>query len=202
MKVTLENLRIATDRWMNPILLKELRATFRGWKFLAVHCGFLALLCIALVVVILSLSDVARIQPWRIGQGIHQVFMSGMALAILLILPAFASTAVVTEREQNTFELLQTTSLEPHVVVRGKFLASMTYSAVFLFSSLPVGVLAFLYGGVTVVNLLLAVGHHEHLLHIHLRPRPHQPHGPDGYGRIRPRPGLYPRGVLPRPPRG
>ncbi|MHC4600229.1 MAG: ABC transporter permease, partial [Planctomycetota bacterium] len=156
MKITLEALRNGTDRWMNPILLKELRATFRGWKFLAVHLGFLALLSIALVVVILSLSDVARIQPSRIGQGIHQVFLGGIALAIVLILPAFASTALVTEREQNTLELLQTTSLKSRVIVRGKFLASMTYTAVFLFSALPVGVLAFLYGGVTVGNLAVA----------------------------------------------
>jgi hypothetical protein len=141
---------------MNPILLKELRATFRGWKFLAVHLGFLALMSIGLVVVILSLSDVARTQPSRIGQGIHQVFLCGSAMAILLILPAFASTALVTEREQNTFELLQTTSLNSRAIVRGKFLASMTYTTVFLFSALPVGVLAFLFGGVTVGTLALA----------------------------------------------
>ncbi|MHC4777641.1 MAG: hypothetical protein ACYTFG_03575, partial [Planctomycetota bacterium] len=120
MKVTLESLRVASDRWMDPILLKELRTTFRGWKFLAVHGGFLMLMAIALVVVILSLSDIARIQPSAIGQWIHQVFLAGMGLAILFILPAFASTALVSEKEQNTVELLLTTALKPRAVVRGK----------------------------------------------------------------------------------
>ncbi|MHC5080913.1 MAG: ABC transporter permease, partial [Planctomycetota bacterium] len=158
MNWTLDNLRVATDRWINPILLKELRATFRGWKFLAVHAGFLGLMAIALIVVILSLSEVSRIQPATIGLSIHQVFLVGMGLAILFVLPAFASTAIVTEREQNTFELLQTTSLDAAGVIRGKFLASMVYSMIFLISSLPVGALAFLYGGISVTNLAVAYG--------------------------------------------
>lgn len=144
----------ALDRWNDPILLKELRATFRGWKFLAVHTGFLGLMAVALVVVILALSDEARAQPALVGRGVHQIFIAGMGLAVVFVLPAFASTTIVAEREGDTFELLQTTTLTPTAVIRGKFLAAMVYSTVFLFSSLPVGAIAFLFGGVTVTNLL------------------------------------------------
>jgi len=155
---TLDTLRVAMDGWLDPVLLKELRSTFRGWKFFAVHTGFLGLMAVALIIMVLSMSDVASLQPARIGQAIHQLFLMGMGLAILLVLPAFASTAIVSEREQNTFGLLQATSLSPASIIRGKFLASMVYSTVFLFSSLPVGALAFLYGGITVVNLASAYG--------------------------------------------
>jgi hypothetical protein len=158
MAFTMEDFRRAADRWTNPILLKELRATFRGWWFLAVHTAFLGLLAIAVVIVVLAFGDEGNVQPARVGRWLHQVYVAGLALAAVSILPSFASTALVSEREQNTFEMLQTTTLDPAAVIRGKFLAAMVYTALFLFSSLPVWAVAFLYGGVAVTNLVAAFG--------------------------------------------
>jgi hypothetical protein len=156
--LTLERWRLATDRWTNPILLKELRATFRGWWFLAVHTAFLGVLSLAVVIAILSFGDEAELQPSTVGRWLHQIYVAGLALAAVTILPSFASTALVTEREQNTFEMLQTTTLAPAAVVRGKFLASMVYAALFLVSSLPVWAVAFLFGGVGIGNLAASFG--------------------------------------------
>ncbi len=148
---------IATDRFLNPILQREIRGTFRGVKFLAILVVLLLLLGASLLVAAAALMQTRGIvNPMHVGGMIHAVFFLGMSLVILFIMPSFAATSVVSERERDTADLLKTTALSDGSIVRGKFLAAMAYATILLAAALPLGSISFLFGGVTIANLAAA----------------------------------------------
>ncbi len=149
-----ERIETALDRFINPILQREIRGTFRGIRFLLVLVLFLLVLGTAVLVAAGAvIQRRALVNPAEIGGTIHAVFFSALSLSLLFILPAFAATSLVSEKEKDTSDLLRITSLSEGAIVRGKFLASMAYAIVFLAAALPLGSVSFLFGGVTVSNL-------------------------------------------------
>ncbi len=80
---------------------------------------------------------------------------------ILLITPALTAGAISGERERQTLDLMMTTRLKPGQLVRGKLMSSFSTVLLLMISSFPVLSLVFIYGGVTlwdVVQLLLSYG--------------------------------------------
>jgi ABC-type transport system involved in multi-copper enzyme maturation permease subunit len=150
-----ERAEVHLDRVLNPILHREIRGTFRGLRFLFVLMGLLGLVSLSLLIGLgASASREVFINPAEIGGRIHTIFLAVLFFTLLFILPTFASTSIVSEDEKNTHDLLRTTTLSEWSIVWGKFLASMAYAIVFLTASLPLGSISFLFGGVTVGNLL------------------------------------------------
>jgi ABC-type transport system involved in multi-copper enzyme maturation permease subunit len=152
-----QRLAEAADRALNPILHREIRGTFRGTKFLLVLTGLLLVIAVALVVAIMAItSRTGIVSPAKVGASIHAVFLGVLSVAVLFILPAFAATSMVTEEEKNTRDMLRSTTLSEPSIVWGKFLAAMAYAVVFLFAALPLGSVSFLFGGVSVQNLVVS----------------------------------------------
>lgn len=143
-----------TSRWVaTPILVKELRATFRGWRFFAAHATILSIFALILLITLVVWITEPDPNPSAIGRVVFAMFIVFQAVLVALVLPAFGCTSVVGEKERKSFDLLLTTTLSPAEIVWGKFTATMAYSLLFLVSTLPLVTVAFLFGGISLFDL-------------------------------------------------
>ena len=74
---------------------------------------------------------------------------------ILFMLPSLTAGSISGEREHRTLDLMLTTKLTPRRIVTGKVITSLTTIGILVVSSLPILALVFVYGGVTISNILL-----------------------------------------------
>jgi ABC-type transport system involved in multi-copper enzyme maturation permease subunit len=77
-------------------------------------------------------------------------------LLIIFIAPAFTAGAITGERERKTYDLLQTTLLPNPSFITGKLESSLGYILLLLLAAIPLQSIAFLFGGVTELELVLA----------------------------------------------
>jgi ABC-type transport system involved in multi-copper enzyme maturation permease subunit len=132
---------------MNPILHRELTTLTRSWKSNFLLWSYLLLLAGLLLIL------------WP-GSGIHSVaaagskkifslFFSVNLTLLILLVPAFAATAITSEREGQTYGALFTTLLTPFEIMTGKLLAAVTMLLALVALSLPIGAVCALTGGVS-----------------------------------------------------
>jgi len=129
--------------FFNPILEKELRGTARSLRFFLFILSFVFIACIPLLVIAADLN----FNRSGAGKELFDAMFTIQAVCIALAIPAYACTAVSSERQRRTFDLLRITSLKPWEILWGKFVAIMSYILVFIFAFLPLVAICFLYGG-------------------------------------------------------
>ena len=134
-----------SDR-LNPILVKETRQALKSRQF---TITFMLLLVVAwLISVIGAVWAGPDLEFGTAGRGLFAYYYFALVFAVLLVVPFNAFRSMITERDQNTYELLSISSLTPGQIVRGKLSSSMTqvliyYSAIapfIAFTSLLQGV--------------------------------------------------------------
>jgi len=76
---------------------------------------------------------------------------------VTFIAPSFTAGAISGERERQTYALLRTTLLPASRLVIGKLISALSYVLLLLLAAIPLQSLAFLFGGVTEVEIVLAV---------------------------------------------
>jgi ABC-2 type transport system permease protein len=148
------------ERAFNPIMLKELRASLRGLRFFMAHliilCLFAAGLLIAFVAMIPSrpggYDDPG--DPSRVGRDVFKITQLLQLGVAFLVVPGLAATSISSERESLTHDLLLTTTMTARQIVWGKFTAAMTQAFTIFVSMVPLVSLCFLFGGVTVYQIL------------------------------------------------
>lgn len=138
----------------NPVWIRELKQSARLQRtpiILAVLTGMVALL-------IASIGGVwsTTAAPAQVGVVVYHVFFSLSFWVVAMLGPAVAAATIASERSGGTWEALLLTGLSPAGIARGKFLASLTYISLYVVMLAPVGGLAFLFGGVTPGEVLLA----------------------------------------------
>lgn len=74
-------------------------------------------------------------------------------LLLMFIMPALTSGSISGERERQTLELLFTTKMSSKDIILGKLLSAVEQLMVLVASSLPVVLLAFVYGSVDFLDL-------------------------------------------------
>ena len=148
------------ERAFNPIMLKELRGSLRGTRFFVSHLVILCLFAAGLLLAFLSLipSQTGRYDdpgdPSVVGHSVYlitQLLQLGVAF---LVVPGLAATSISSERESLTHDLLLTTTMTARQIVWGKFTAAMTQAFTLFISMVPLVSLCFLFGGVTVYQIL------------------------------------------------
>jgi hypothetical protein len=138
-----------------PILLRQLRADFRKNRFFLSHLTCLSILGVTLIVMIANKTE-SQLSAAQVGRDLFNAFFLLMYLIILVIFPAFSATAFAEERSSSTIDLLLTTTLRPTEIVWGKFLASTAYCMVYVIASIPLLSITFLFGGVSLSEVLWA----------------------------------------------
>ncbi len=140
----------------NPILLKELRATFRTAlfvRFLYISVGLVALLVLGVG----AIAATDGTPPATVGQILFQLYFGATLFVICLVAPGYAATAITGEREQRTWESLELSGMGASRVVRGKFLAAYASIALVVVSLSPVSGIAFLFGGVAPTQVVVGL---------------------------------------------
>lgn len=121
-----------TDR-LNPILVKETRQALKSRQFIVT---FTLLLTIAwLISVFGAMFYGPTIEYGSAGHSFFTAYWLVIGFAILFVVPFGAFRSMLTERDQNTFELLSISTLSPRQIVMGKLLSSLVqvfiyYSAI------------------------------------------------------------------------
>lgn len=155
MRARLAGLALAPLRDPNPILLKELRATFRTALFIR----FLYLLT-GLVAVIVVLGGAmigeGNSSPAEVGSALFHIFFGLLLLVLCLVAPSYAATAITTERETRTYESLLLSGMGAPRIVWGKFVAYFGSIVLIVVAISPVIGVAFLFGGVSPLAVLIA----------------------------------------------
>ncbi|MEK7466326.1 MAG: ABC transporter permease [Planctomycetota bacterium] len=131
-----------------PIQTRELRATFRGWRFVLFFTAALAIALFILWTCAFSMEQEGA--PGNtIGQATFGILVTIQAGLIALLVPGFAGTSIVREKDKSTLELLMTTTIRPWQIVWGQLMAALGYVAVYLFAGLPLMALPIWYGGLS-----------------------------------------------------
>jgi len=148
------------ERAFNPIMLKELRASLRGLRFFISHLVILCLFAAGLLIAFIAsmpaqpggYNDPG--DPSVVGRRVYLVTQFLQLAVAFLVVPGLAATSISSERESLTHDLLLTTTMTARQIVWGKFTAAMTQAFTIFVSMVPLVSLCFLFGGVTVYQIL------------------------------------------------
>ncbi len=92
----------------------------------------------------------------EIGRVLFAGIVGVELMLIIFIAPAFTAGAITGERERQTYDLLRTTLLPSPSFVIGKLESALSYILLLLLAAIPLQSIAFLFGGVTEAELILA----------------------------------------------
>lgn len=139
-------------RGPNPVFIRDLTQGARLGRTPAI----VALVPLMITLLLASIGGMAAgwSDPALIGSGIFQTFFSVAFFVMSWIGPSIAAASIASERSGRTWEALLLTGLGPRRIVHGKFLAALAYSGTFLVALLPVGMIPFLFGGVSSLEVL------------------------------------------------
>lgn len=146
----------------NPVVVKELRSRMRGGRFFALLTAFLLLLgLVSYALYRLAGAAVGSMQTGLLSPTIGQMLFAGLAffelLMILFVTPALTASAISEERENQTYELLMATPLEPQSVLWGKLISALSYVFLLILAGIPFASLVFVFGGVAPRDMLKAL---------------------------------------------
>ncbi len=143
----------------NPVTMKELRSRMRGRRafvvltiYLFVVSGLISLIYIAAVNSTGRSGSASR----DIGRIVFSSVVGVQTFLVLLVGPAFTAGSISGERERQTFDLLRTTLLSANSFVMGKLLSALSYVLLLIFAAIPLQSIAFLLGGISLLELLLS----------------------------------------------
>ncbi len=144
----------------NPVILKEMRSRMRGWRSFLSLTGFIILLGSFVGTIYMTFASANNAFPdinarKEFGQALFYTIYSIELVAVCLISPSLTAGGIASEKESQTFDLLRTTLLSARALVTGKLLAAISFVLLLLFATLPILSIAFMFGGVTVSELLV-----------------------------------------------
>ncbi|OGV71851.1 MAG: hypothetical protein A3K19_01135 [Lentisphaerae bacterium RIFOXYB12_FULL_65_16] len=138
--------------WDNPIFLREFRTNARCRKTLVMTL----VLIVSLALLILVLWPRTGIFSQFNTDEIFSVFLNLNLALIILLVPAFVSTTITIERENQSFDLLSTSLLTPSEIMFGKLFSSLAITFLVVIVSTPVTSVCALSGGISIPRLARA----------------------------------------------
>lgn len=145
------------NKFANPVLFKELKAKMREHKFAVVISLYLAIIIGVAAFVIstskgdLLVSALSADKPSRIYSYLSAI----QFVLILFIAPALTTGSISGEKERQTLDILLSTRLSAISIILGKLFSSLGQIILLLVASLPIFLVVFLFGGITVGNVLM-----------------------------------------------
>lgn len=143
---------------MNPVYKRELTVSSRSIKMALILMAFNGILAVAALFNMFSVVEqvkvTAEIQYTRFLE--LYVFVSTIEFILLMfIMPALTAGSISGERERQTLDLMLTTTMKPRDIVLGKLYSALTTMLLLVLTGLPVQSLVFVYGGVTVSDMVI-----------------------------------------------
>jgi ABC-2 type transport system permease protein len=144
----------------NPVVLKELRGRMRGMRAFVVMTIYLLLMSGFTTLLYVLYSQSLSYGGFTSGGTIGRVLFIGIVgvelFLVTFIAPTFTAGAISGERERQTYDLLRTTLLKPSRLVIGKLVSALSYVFLLLLAAIPLQSIAFLFGGVTELEVILS----------------------------------------------
>lgn len=152
--------RVNFRPFRNPVVLKELRGRMRGMRAFVVLTVYLALMSGFVTLLYVLYSSSLSYYGYASGGQIGRVLFIGIVgtelFLVTFIAPTFTAGAISGERERQTYDLLRTTLLPARSLVIGKLVSALSYVFILLLAAIPLQSIAFLFGGVTETEVILA----------------------------------------------
>lgn len=146
---------------INPVLKKELTIGSRSIKMPLAIFFYDAVLALCSFVVLISV----RVEALNIGNlnlkslgYVFPILMCVQAVILYIMIPIITASSISGERERQTLDIMLTTPVKPRQIIIGKLATAIMQVFLFVFSSLPMISLAFLFGGISWVNLIYMLG--------------------------------------------
>jgi ABC-2 type transport system permease protein len=145
----------------NPIIVKELRSRMRDTRAFVTLTAMLLLLggtsylLYRLAITTSSYSSIP-LSP-QIGQSLFLALAFLELMVICAIAPAVTAGAISSEQEKLTYEMLMATPLHPASILWGKLVSALSYVFLLIFAAIPMASLIFIFGGVTLRDMLKAL---------------------------------------------
>jgi ABC-type transport system involved in multi-copper enzyme maturation permease subunit len=148
---------------INPVLGRELRERMRTGRAFVVIGVFLSMLILTVYLVYQGTKATGEIQAdlarqTRLGRDLYEWVLFVMLALVLFFVPGLTAGSIAGERERQTLLPLQVTLLRPRSIFVGKVLAAMSFLVLLLVAALPVMSVAYLLGGIRVVDGLKGIG--------------------------------------------
>ena len=142
----------------NATSVRDYRVQLRGSRS--------ALLFSLYLLVLIGVAMVVYSQSQGTSQGIsevqrhlhdfYQVIMLLLGIVVSLVAPALAATAVVTERQRRSLDLIFSAPVTPKYYLVGKALAAFRYTWMLLVLALPITAACVVMGGATWSDVLIS----------------------------------------------
>ncbi len=150
---------------MNPVLAREVKERFRAKRAVWwITLWVVAMGSLFYTVYLLAQNSVRQFGLGRlvatgyIGEYTFQAVSLLMVIAVVMVVPGMTALAVVVEKERHTLPLLQVSQLTAFQLVKGKLASSLAYFLLILVLLSPVLAVPLLFGGMTVGDVLGALG--------------------------------------------
>jgi ABC-2 type transport system permease protein len=146
---------------INPIIVKELRSRMRDTRAFITLTAMLLLLgsssyLLYRLALTTSTYSSMPLSP-QIGQALFIALAFLELMVICAIAPAVTAGAISSEQEKQTFEMLMATPLHPASILWGKLVSALSYVFLLIFAAVPMASLIFIFGGVTLKDMLKAL---------------------------------------------
>ena len=144
----------------NPVLVKELRSRMRGARAFVVLSIYLVILSGVTLLLYAAIASNAsdNINAGReIGRALFFTIGAVALTEVCVITPSLTAGSIAGERERQTYDLLVGSLLTPWQIVWGKLAAALSYALLLIVSAVPLMSLAFLFGGVTLAEVVIAL---------------------------------------------
>ncbi len=152
---------------LNPVLVRDIRAFFRGARPMWLQLAYLALVGVAMLVAAL-ICEAQRAAYSYLGHGDTNTVLFGQymfvgifetqAVLLALIVIGHAAGAISFEFEKRTYDMLAVTSLTSVELVAGKVISITLLGGLLLLTSLPLSFVCLLVGGISPGQIILCYG--------------------------------------------
>ena len=142
---------------INPIYEREHRVSTRSLRLSTAILVFNFIVAGFTLIEMNGVVDYARKTSSIDYTSFLQIFKIVVFVPVVLLIfvgPSFISGAISDERHRGTLEILLTTKMTAKSIVVGKFLSLMASIMIILVSQLPISAILFLYGGITVGDIV------------------------------------------------
>lgn len=138
------------------VLVKELRLRMRRERTIWVLVLYVLVLgLLAWFTLNNSAYSIASVNQWSsVGANLYHLLTIIQMLLILFITPAFTATAINSEKERQTYDMLLCSRLSSFSLVTGKLVAGLSNTFLLIAASLPLFSLVFFFGGIAPLTIL------------------------------------------------
>ena len=141
---------------VNPVLRNESKIAVRSIKFTLMIFAYIVALSIAVMIYYTSVNESTFSNGLYLESSIifYVVMAIGQAVLLFFIVPALSATAICSEREKQTLDILLSSKLTPIQIIIGKVSASSLRVIILIISTMPLYAIGALIGGVKISNIL------------------------------------------------